>query len=89
MVRLGEWIVAPTNGPRPPPDNDRIPPFQEFLIEPEAVMVHKGYRLVRDPQGKNNMINDIALIRLPQPAQLNNGVQLVCLPIQAQEYRWW
>merc|ERR1712127_93055 len=42
---------------------------------------------VRDKNGKSNIFNDIALVRLPRPARLNAGVQMVCLPIDDREYR--
>ena len=31
-----------------------------------------------------NVLNDIALVKLPRPAILNSGVQIVCLPLQAE-----
>jgi hypothetical protein len=30
-------------------------------------------------------VNDIALVKLDKPAVLNNGVQIVCLPVEKEE----
>ena len=35
-----------------------------------------------------NIVNDIAIIFLPRPAELNLGVQLICLPHNPNEYRF-
>ena len=45
----------------------------------------QGYNTVREKW--QYVVNDIALIFLPRPAQLNSGVQLVCLPHSPAEYR--
>ena len=45
----------------------------------------QGYDTVREKW--QYVVNDIALIFLPRPAQLNSGVQLVCLPHSPAEYR--
>merc|ERR1711915_396800 len=50
---------------------------QDFDITADSVTVHEGYT-----HGLSNIVNDIALVKLPRPAILNNGVQIVCLPIE-------
>ena len=40
---------------------------------------------MKDTAAPSNVENDIALIRLPRPAILNTGVQIVCLPINPAE----
>jgi hypothetical protein len=87
VVRLGDWAVAGYGGEPPNRGGAELSPEQDFHIGPGQVMVHSGYRTQRDPQGKNNLFNDIALIRLPRRVQLNDGVQLVCLTWNADEYR--
>jgi len=65
-VRLGEWEVG---------NRMELPPVQDFVIEPHMVHTHEEY--------KNELpyTNDIALIKLPRPAVLNEGVQMACLPL--------
>ena len=55
-------------------------PVQDFNITPELVTVHENYKKVL-----GNVLNDIALVKLPRPAILNIGVQIVCLPLQAEK----
>lgn len=82
-VRLGEYSVEGYGGE---PTGGQLPPEQNFDIGPNDVMVHEDYQT--KVQGKfRNILNDIALIRLPTEARLNNGVQLVCLPKWPAEYR--
>ena len=45
------------------------------------------YGLVKQ-DNRRNIVNDIAIIFLPRPAELNPGVQLVCLPHNPNEYRF-
>jgi len=65
-VRLGEWEVG---------NRMELPPVQDFVIEPHMVHTHEEF--------KNELpnTNDIALIKLPRPAVLNEGVQMACLPV--------
>jgi len=75
-VRLGEWRVQ---------EDEKqdcniqktfcLPEVQDFIIDRENVFVHENYEKVVPFR------NDIALIKLPRAAELNDGVQLVCLPI--------
>ncbi len=46
-----------------------------WQIEVERIIRHENYR------SGAPFYNDIALIRLARPAQLNNTTQLVCLPV--------
>merc|ERR1712156_256420 len=86
IVRLGEWKVAPTAGEIGLADaGGNLPPEQDFMVGPDDVKIHEGYDTVREKW--QYVVNDIALIFLPRPAQLNSGVQLVCLPHSPAEYR--
>ena len=79
QVRLGEWEVG--RDPDCLKDSDTcLSDVQDFEITNDQVTVHEDYR--RTP---SNVENDIALIRLTRPAVLNNGVRIVCLPINPQE----
>ena len=49
---------------------------QDFNISTGSVTVHENYA-----KGLSNIVNDIALVKLPKAAVLNDGVQIVCLPI--------
>merc|ERR1712013_636531 len=62
-----------------------LPPEQDFMVGRDDVKIHEGYDTVREKW--QYVVNDIALIFLPRPAQLNSGVQLVCLPHSPAEYR--
>ena len=86
-MRLGEWNVAGYSGEVQNRDNANLPEEQDFEIGPADVTVHSGYSTLRDDRGDKNIQNDLALIRLPRQAKLNSGVQLVCLPTIATEYR--
>jgi hypothetical protein len=44
-----------------------------FQIDIANIKVHNGYH-------SNKFVNDIALIRLAQPAKLNPGAGVVCMP---------
>jgi len=75
-VRLGEWDVNPEK--KHDCNIERtfcLPEVQDFIIEKDNVFVHENYENVIPYR------NDIALIKLPRAAELNGGVQLVCLPI--------
>jgi len=79
QVRLGDWEVTPQNkldcngeGPQ----KTCLPPVQDFTITESQVTVHKEYG-----RKSNNILNDIALIKLDRPAVLNRGVQVACLPL--------
>jgi hypothetical protein len=82
-VRLGEWEVGHD------PDcisidgttNNCLNAAQDFLIRAEQVTIHEDYG--RTSAG--NIVNDIALVKLDKPAVLNNGVQIVCLPLDKEE----
>ena len=71
-LRLGEWTVGGFGSV----SSDELPPVQDFIIEQDNIIEHEGYKKkFRKP------VNDIALIRLPKKAELNAGVQFVCLPL--------
>jgi secreted trypsin-like serine protease len=75
LVRLGEWDTSTTEDC----DNGRgvrdcvDEPVQDIAIE--KIIVHENYR-----KSDNNVHNDIALIRLREPAKLNYFVSPICLP---------
>jgi len=69
-VRLGEWEVTIVN-----PNGTELPPVQDFIINSNMVHVHEDYK------DELPFPNDIALIKLPTPAVLNEGVQMACLPM--------
>jgi len=72
-VRLGEWEVLED------PDCEGslcIEKVQDIDVDTASIRKHEAYE-----QGFSNVLNDIALIKLSQPAVLNLGVQIVCLPV--------
>ncbi|ALC45515.1 CG3505, partial [Drosophila busckii] len=75
-VRLGEWDTL-TNPDcqvsKTSKQPDCAPPHQDVAVE--EIIVHPVY----NKDGKSQT-NDIALIRLRNPAQLNDYVQPICLP---------
>ena len=73
-LRLGEWKVGGFGSGDG--NSDELPPLQEFRIAQGDIIVHEGYR-----KKIRNIVNDIALIRLPRKAELNLGVQFACLPV--------
>ena len=73
-VRLGEWQIPGFGSGQG--KKTILPPFQEFTIGQEDVIVHHSYR-----EHRNTVNNDIALIRLPKMVQRNLGVQIACLPL--------
>jgi len=81
-VRLGEYQVAGSFT-----DNlHGLPKEQEFTIARDAVFVHEQYN-VTQKNGKNELFNDVALVKLPSPVEFNAGTAPVCLPWDTQEYR--
>jgi len=80
-LRLGDWSIEGYGGET---GNDDLPPEQDFDITEDAFKKHEGYGQVYD-DGKKNTVNDIALVKLPRPAILNEGVQPACLPFQEKE----
>ena len=98
-VRLGEYSVEGYGG-ESSISGGQLPPEQNFEIGPNDVMVHEVTpehvqhysHPLQDYQTKvqgkfRNILNDIALIRLPREARLNDGVNLVCLTKWPAEYR--
>ena len=81
-VRLGEWSVE---GYGQETKTGELPDEQDFDITKNDFKVHDGFNKV---YGKfSNIVNDIALVKLPQPANLNAGVQMACLPFDSQEFK--
>merc|ERR1712013_164518 len=78
LVRLGEWEVARDRDCTT--DGFCLNAVQDFEITPELVTVHPDYK-----KELYNVVNDIALVKLPRPAVLNSGVQIVCLPLNLAE----
>ncbi|KAJ2938769.1 hypothetical protein O0L34_g3390 [Tuta absoluta] len=71
QVRLGEWNTSSVNDCVM---DDCASPVQDIRVE--EIIAHEGY----DPQDSNQH-NDIALLRLAQPAQYNDFVKPICLPL--------
>ena len=67
--------------------NSGLPLEQDFDVGPESVVIHPEYRTTIATGGGKTILADIALITLPQPVELNAGVQLVCLPHIETEFR--
>jgi len=81
-LALGEWRVLGYGGAQP----KEFPKVQYFDIDASLTTVHEGYNTVYENDQKN-VVNDIALIRLPRQAQLNVLVQMACLPAFPEEFR--
>ena len=60
--------------------------LQDFNVAQDAVFLHEHYR-ASSKGGERSLFNDIALIKLPTPAQLNPRIGLVCLPLDPEEYK--
>lgn len=76
FVRLGDWDVSTKDCL----GSFCLPPPQTFEIERKHFLTHEEYS-----KTDRNVLNDIALIRLPRRAELNDGVQFACLPLTATE----
>lgn len=78
QVVLGEWRVGAN--PDCQGSGKCFPRIQKFDIGEEDVTVHEDYgRELR------NVVNDIALVRLNKPAEINAGVQMACLAFDQEE----
>ena len=84
-LRLGVWKVTGYGGGGGN-KREELPAEQDFDIAVSAVRSHEGYATVYENDHKN-VVNDIAVIKLPRPATLNKGVQIACLPAFAQEFK--
>ena len=76
------WEVLEYGAAQPP----TFPGVQYFDINAGLTTVHEGYNTVYENDQKN-VVNDIALIRLPRQAKLNVLVQMACLPAFPEEFR--
>ena len=77
FIRLGEWKVGTA------PDcigKACLDAVQDFEISPGDIIAHEGYA-----RTISNVLNDVALIKLPRQAILNKGVQIACLPLNSEE----
>ena len=72
-VRLGAWKVE---GFKDINERVGLPAAQDFEVGPDAFTPHPLYHRTLD-----NVQNDIALIRLPSMARLDDAVQIACLPL--------
>ncbi|XP_028748172.1 complement C1s subcomponent [Peromyscus leucopus] len=52
----------------------------------ERVIIHPGWKAVDDPDTRTNFDNDIALVRLKNPAKMGPNVSPICLPGTSSEY---
>ena len=75
VVRLGELNVLSRPGQRDCSGTKCLEPPQDFIVSKGNLIPHPSYEKL-----ESNIINDIGLILLPQPAQLNEGVHPACLP---------
>ena len=75
-VRAGGHLVEDENKGTTPKYGTQLPPYQQQRITDEDIIVHEGFR-----QQGNNIVDDIALIRLPQRVKTNKGTQFACLPL--------
>jgi len=80
-IRLGDWSVEGFGGER---DDGNLPLEQDFDIQEDDFKAHEDYLTVYE-NGHKNTVNDIALVKLPRPAILNEGVQMACLPFKPLE----
>ena len=84
LVRLGEFVVTEYTGRDCTAGGFCLEDLQDFDIRPEDVKMHPGYNRQRQSHQDQvvNVINDIALIRLPRQAKENQAVRFVCLPLR-------
>ena len=75
-VRAGGHLVQDERAGQSPQYGSQLPPYQQQRITEEDIIVHEGYG-----QKGNNIVDDIALIRLPERAQTNKGTQFACMPL--------
>ena len=84
LLRLGEYEVTDKIG-RDCSGDFCLEKPQDFDIKSEDFIIHPEYGIVYKGgvyQGKRrNIINDIALIRLPRTARENAAVRVACLPL--------
>ena len=83
LVRLGEYEVTEHTS-RDCSGDFCLEELQDFDLRPEDVTQHPGYDKERQSHQSQvvNIINDIALIRLPRPAKLGLAVRVACLPLR-------
>jgi len=74
-VRAGGHLVEDEFKGQTPKYGTQLPPYQQQRITEEDIIVHEGYG-----QKGNNIVDDIALIRLPERVQTNKGTQFACMP---------
>ena len=82
-LRLGVWQLSRQLLGTKTENADDLPDFQNFDIEPENFVVHENYQKEYKNGKFITIKNDIALIKLPRPAQFNQLVQPVCWNTQS------
>ena len=75
-VRLGEHKVTRIPGKDCLQDGvNCLPEVQDFDVSEKDIITHPDYK-----RSRGQVLNDVALIRLPRAATFNAGVQPACLP---------
>ena len=74
-VRLGDWDISTKDCI----GDVCLPKPQDFEIKRTDFLLHASY--LPATATHQNVLNDVALIRLPRAAILNAGVQFGCLPL--------
>ena len=75
-VRAGGHLVEDENKGTTPKYGTQLPPYQQQRITDKDIIIHEGFK-----QRGNNIVDDIALIRLPKKVKTNKGTQFACLPL--------
>ena len=64
----------------------KLPPVQYFDIDSEDITLHEDYDIIYENNSKN-VVNDIALIKLPRRADMNDMVKFACLPAYPEDLK--
>ena len=75
-VRAGAHTVEDEAAGTLPKYGTQLPKYQQMRITEENIIIHEGFK-----QRGNNIVDDIALIRLPRKVKTNKGTRFACLPL--------